>query len=459
MTLRTTVDLAVLGGGAAALGAAREARRRGATVAVVTDGPPGGDCTFTGCVPSKTLIESAAAGHDFEASMKRVGSVIETIAAAESADALRRSGVEVIDGEGRLVDRRTIITDDVEVTARRIVLATGSRPRSVPIPGLDRIDALTTDSFWSLAARPASLLIIGGGAIGCELGQAMARFGTEVTIVELAPRLLAAEEPDASAIVERALTEAGVAVRTSVGVAEVRPDGAGLTATLSDGTVVAAERLLLAVGREPAADRGRLVEAGIALDARGYVATTDRLATNLKGVYAAGDIAGRAQLSHAADHMGRMAAANGLGRIPWFRYRAEQIPAVTFTTPEVARVGLTEAEAHERVEGAMVAELPLDEHDRALAANATEGYLKLIAGPKPVIGSLAGGRLVGATVVAERAGEMIAELTLALTLGTFLGRVALTVHPYPTWSYGVAKAAGQFFTEVEGRTARPTRAE
>lgn len=450
------VDLAILGGGAAGLGAVREGRRRGASVALVTDGPPGGDCTFTGCVPSKTLIESATAGHDFDAAMARVRAVVDRIAATESAEALRAAGVEVITGVGRLTDRSRILVDGRTIRARRIVLALGSRPRMLPVPGLDGVGPLTTDSLWDLDRAPASLIVMGGGAIGCELGQALARLGVAVTIVELADRLLAGEEPAVSAIVAKALEADGVTVRTGTSIERVRSVAGGVEAELAAGEVVAAERILVAVGREPAAEGAGLAEVGVEVDDRGYVRTDDRLATNLRGVFAAGDIVGRAQLSHAADHMGMLAAANGLGRVAWQRYRADRIPAVTFTAPEAGRIGLTESEAADQVDGAMVAELPLSDHDRALAADATDGYLKLIAGPRPVIGSVAGGRLIGATVVADRAGEMIAELAVAMKL-PFLGQLAVTVHPYPTWSYGIAKAAGQFFTEVDGRSARPAR--
>jgi pyruvate/2-oxoglutarate dehydrogenase complex dihydrolipoamide dehydrogenase (E3) component len=174
----------------------------------------------------------------------------------------------------------------------------------------------------------------------------------------------------------------------------------------------------------------------------------------------AGDAAGRLAFTHAADHMGRIAAANILNRwgpLRVKRFRAERIPLVTYTTPEVARIGMTEAQAAREVRGAMVAELPLSEHDRAVAAGATDGFVKLIAGPRRGLGMAGGGRILGATVVAERAGELIGELALAVRLGAFTGRLVQTVHPYPSWSYGLAKAAAQFFTTVEGRTARPAR--
>ena len=458
-------DVAVLGGGAAGLAAAREARRLGARAVLVNLGPLGGDCTFTGCVPSKTLIESAASGLDFEAAMARVSAAIGVISATETGDRLGEEGIEVIEGEGRLVTaggRPGIEVDGRTVLARGVVIAPGSRPARPPIPGLDLVDHLTTDDFWTLERAPASLIVIGGGPVGAELSQAVAGLGVPTTLIEAASRILPDEEPAASAVATRSLARSGVEVLGATEVTGVGPAGAGggVEVARTGGPPVRAERLLVAVGRRPATDRGGLSEAGVALDRSGYVVNDDGLSTSLDGVWVAGDAAGRLALTHAADHMGRIAAANILNRwgpLRLQRFRVERIPRVTFTRPEVARIGLSEAEAARTVRGAMVAELPLSEHDRAITADATDGFIKLIAGPRPVLGMAGGGRIIGATVVAERAGELMGELALAVRLGLFTGRLAQTVHAYPTWSYGLATAAGQFFTEVEGRAARPAR--
>ncbi len=460
-------DVAILGGGAAGLAAAREARRRGASAAIVTDGPLGGDCTFTGCVPSKAVIEAARAGASFDEAFARAREVRAEIAGTENAAVLRREGVEVFEGEGVL---RTgtrggggprLEVDGLVIQAKGVVLALGSRPMLPPIDGLAGVAPLTSENLWELEQAPASIAVIGGGAIGCELGQAMAGLGVRVTLVEVADRLLGVEEPDASAIVERALTEAGVEVRTGVAVAAGRRDGPGgaVALDLADGSTVRADEVLVAAGRRPNTDRGGVTEAGIECDRRGFVATDDHLSTSRDSVYAAGDVTGSSNFTHAADRMGRLAAANILSRYRWRRFDPARIPAVTFTAPEVASIGLSEREAAERFDSARVAELPLGEHDRAIVAAATDGYIKLIAGPNPVIGSVGGGRLVGASIVAERAGEMIAELALAIQLRAFVGQLAMTTHPYPTWSYGIQKAAAQFFMTVEGRTARSARSD
>lgn len=540
-------DLIVVGGGAAGLAAVRTGLWAGADVALVTDGPIGGDCTFTGCVPSKTLIAAASAGLGFGEAMGRVRAVVERIAATESADVWRRRGVTVLEGRARLMTHDTVAVDDRRVTAPRIVVATGSRPAIPPIEGLtDSVGTtdpdsggpavepgvadsggpsgfgglaggaglgdfgglaggavLTTDTLFDLESRPDSLGIVGGGPTGCELAQALARLGIKVRLFEAADRLLPTEEAEASSIVAAALAADGVEVQTSAPVTGVEvgssasvttegvepsasepvaavevepgasapiagagtevtasgpvvggtPDGSGVTVRAGSQTA-AVERLLLAAGRAPADDGLGLAELGVKLDRRGWVVTDARLATSIKGVYAAGDVTGRTALTHAADEMGRLAAANALGRGPRGRFREDWIPQVIFTDPEVARVGPVEAEAPSR---SRVAYLPLAEVDRAVVADRTDGYVKIIAGPRPVVRRLGGGRVIGATVVAARAGEMIAEVALAMRTRAFAGRLAQTAHAYPTWSHGVQKAAAQFFGEIEGRQARPPR--
>ncbi len=456
------VDVAILGGGAAGLSAARETTRRGAKALIVNAGPLGGDCTFTGCVPSKSVIEAAHRGMDFGQAFDHARRVVDRIAATETAAKLEAEGVTVIDDEGTLTSLRgrpAIAVGGRTITAKGLVLALGSRPFVPPITGLDQVDHLTTENLWSLQEPPRTMAIIGGGAIGCELSQALAGLGVAVTLIEMAPRVLIKEEIEASTIAATALTDSGVEVLTGVTVTEAKKGGTGALLGLDDGRTVDVEQILVAVGRRANSNRGGLEAAGIELE-RGYVVNGDDLATSLPGVYVAGDLSGRLQFTHAADHMGRLAAANILSR--WSRvrpgrFRAEQIPWVTFTRPEIARIGYSEDEAARSVKGAMVAEIPLTEHDRALTAEATEGYIKLIAGPRPGLGMVGGGRIIGATIVADRAGEMISEIALAVRLGAFTGRLAQTVHPYPTWSFGLVKTAAQFFMTVEGRAARPAQ--
>lgn len=452
-------DLIVVGGGAAGLSAVREARRRNASVTIISDGPFGGDCTFTGCVPSKTVIESSRRGASFSEAFTRAQEVIARIAATENPATLRSEGAKVIESRADLVGPRTVRVDGKELTAKGVILAFGAKPSIPPIEGLDSIHALTNESLWGLKSSPDSMVIVGGGPIGCELGQALAGLGVRVTIVEFASRVLSRDEPEASEIVADCLIRAGVDLRLGVAVDRVSPAPGGGVVCYLGGETIIADQLLLATGRTPNTSP-EMVEAGLELDRHGFIVTSDDMATSVEGVYAAGDVVGRLQFTHAADYMGRVAAGNILRRFGSDSYNEAWVPRVTFTDPEVASIGMTESEAASETKGALVAELPLAEHDRALAAGATEGYIKLIAGPKPLIGHrVGGGEIIGATIVAERAGEMISEISLLMRLGAFTGRLAQAVHPYPTWSYGLPKAAAQFFTTIEDRTARPARSQ
>ncbi len=450
-------DLVVIGAGAAGLGAARAGRRRGASVAVVADGPIGGECTFVGCVPSKTLIEAARAGESFEAAMKRVRATVDDVAATESAQVLRAEGIDVIEARAALAGPGRVSVDGRSVGYRRLVLATGTAPAIPPVPGLDESRVLTNQNVFDLAARPASLLVLGGGPIGVELAQAFARLGTVVKVVEGDRRLLPREEPEASALVADALVADGVEVHAGSKVRSVEHSGGGARLVLEDGTSLLGERILVAAGRRPRSGDLGLDEQGVATDGRGYIVTDRHLRTNVAGIYAAGDVTGRPAFTHAADEMGRLAANNVLSRVPYRTFSESALPAVTFTDPEVARVGVTEDTAAATVRGARVAYVPLREVDRAVTAGRTDGYIKLIAGPRRLTGGLAGGRLVGATVVAVHAGEMIAVPTLAMRSGMTPARVALTVQAYPTWTLGVRQAAALFFVESAGRRWRPAR--
>ena len=445
-----------MGGGTAGMAAARRAASQGARVVMVTDGPPGGDCTFTGCVPSKTLLEAAAGGARFEDAMRRVRATVARIAASETADVRRGEGVEVLEGRGRVVGPGELVVGAARIEWRRLVVATGSQPAVPPPMTTAGVPLLTNESVFDLVEPPASLLVVGGGPIGVEMAQAFARLGVDVCVVEAADRALPREEPEASSLVAAALRADGVRILTRRQVTAVQAAVGALKVTHDRGTMHRASHLLVAAGRRPTSGDLGLDALGVALDARGWVTTDDRMRTSARGVFAAGDVTGRSAFTHAADEMGRVAATNALARVPYRRFREAAMPAVTYTDPEVARVGCTEAEAA-KIPGARVAYLPLDAVDRAVTAGRTDGYIKLIVRPRKGIGDLGGGRVVGATIVASRAGEMLALPTLALATGMLPARLALTVQAYPTWSLGVRQAAGQFFTEVGGRSARPAR--
>ena len=299
--------------------------------------------------------------------------------------------------------------------------------------------------------------MLGGGAVGCELAQALARLGSRVMLIEAAPRLLPAADPAASQVIEDVFRAEGIGMRTGVAAASVKHNDDGVTLVLASGEETGADRLLVAAGREPVAGHLGLEIAGVRVDERGYIVTGRHLATTAPGIYAAGDVTGRMPFTHAADAMGRLAARNALRRrwSPPGAFATPAIPWVVFTDPEVAQVGLTEQQAATAHAGARVAWLPMAEADRAVTAGRTEGFVKIIAGRRRMLGNAGGGRVLGATIVAARAGEMIHEPALAMRTGMFTGRLAQTVHAYPTWSLAIQQAAAQFFGQFGGRTARP----
>ncbi len=451
----TDFDLVAIGGGTGGLAATRAAAVAGKRAALITDSPIGGDCTWTGCVPSKTLISAAAQGVDFGDAMKRVHETIDHIAGTESADVLESEGITVIDGRARLGGGKTVEVNGSRLTADNIVLATGGRPAELPIPGLEGVEHLTNENVWDLDELPERLGVVGGGAIGCELTQAFARLGSKVTQWEVMDRLMVVEEPEASEVVERVFASEGIDVRTGSRMAGIEPLPGGRALLDAGGEQpVEVDRVLIAAGRFPNTEGLGLEEAGVELTERGHIKVDDRLRTTASGIWAVGDVNGLLPFTHSANEQGILVGRMASGvRMNW-KFDAGRVPWTTFTSPEVARVGVTEAQAPR---GARVAYLPMAENDRAITEGRTEGFIKLIAAPRRVLRNVAGGRIVGATIVADRAGEMIHEPAMAMLLNAFTGRLAQLTHAYPTWSVGIQKAAAQFLQEIEGRTARPAK--
>jgi len=455
-------DLVVIGGGTAGLGAALAGAAAGARTLLVSEGEIGGECTFTGCVPSKTLIEAAARGATFAVAIAAVRKVVAAIAVAVAAEVRAAEGIEVRRGRAVFVSPGEISVDGRVLRARRFIIATGSWPAVPPVPGLAESDYLTNETVFGLDELPGRLTVLGGGAVGCELAQAFARLGSQVALIEAAPRLLPTADPAASQVVEEVFRAEGISVRRGIAVASVKHNEDGVTLWLASGEEEAAgDQLLVAAGRDPVTGNLGLEAAGVRLDDRGYVVTDRHLATTAPGIYAAGDVTGRMAFTHAANAMGRLAARNALRRrwSPAGTFATTAIPWVVFTDPEVAQVGLTEAQAATGHASARVAFLPMSEVDRAVTAGRTEGFVKIIAGRRRVLGAAGGGRVLGATMVAARGGEMIHEAALAMRTGMFTGRLAQTTHAYPTWSLAVQQAAAQFFGQFGGRTARAAESD
>ena len=382
---------------------------------------------------------------------------VAAIAATETAAVLEHYGIEVLRGHAAFASPRQVTVDGRALRARGFVLATGSRPAIPPVPGLAGVPYLTNENIFDLTELPARLAILGGGAVGCELAQALRRLGSQVTVMEAAPRLLPAADPAASKVIGQVFAAEDITVCTGTGAEEIMPDDRGVRLRRGGASQVAASHLLIAAGRTPVTDGLGLDSAGVRVNERGAVVTDRHLGTTAPGIYAAGDVTGLMPFTHAAYAMGRIAARNALRRhwAPPGSFSTRGIPWVVFTDPEIAQVGMTEEQAAARISGARVAYLPMREVDRAVTAERTEGFIKIIAGPRRVTGRFGGGRVLGATVVASRAGEMIAELALAMRTGMFTGRLAQTTHAYPTWSLGIQQAAAQFFSGYAGRTARP----
>jgi pyruvate/2-oxoglutarate dehydrogenase complex dihydrolipoamide dehydrogenase (E3) component len=472
---RSTVDpydLVVIGGGTAGLVASRTAAGLGARVVLIERDSrgPGGDCLWTGCVPSKALIAAGDLAHrmrnadavglppndpeiDFARVMQHVADSQRTIQPDDSGESLERDGVEVIAGSAHFAGRgRVEVTGGRVLTYRAALIATGSRPVIPDIDGLKGAHPLTNETIFDLRERPARLAVIGGGPIGCELGQAFQRLGTEVTLVQRRGYLLPKEEPEARELIASRLRADGVDLRL-----ERRPtrveDGRALVVSGPAGEEerIDFDRILVATGRVSESDELGLETIGAEVDEKGGVKVDERLATTAKGVYAAGDAITALPFTHVAGYHGRTVAANAL-----FHTRTkvsyDSVPWTTFTDPEVGRVGLTEHQARERFgEEAVTVTHDYSHNDRAITASEAYGFAKLVGDAK--------GRLVGATVAAPHGGESIAELAAWVRSGGKIDDVSQTVHAYPTFSEGQARAADDYLRQkyLSPRVRRFTR--
>ena len=433
-----------------------------ARVTLVEAGAMGGDCLNTGCVPSKALLRSAQLAHqarhaaryglqaaelaqDFAAVMERVQRVVRSIEPHDAPERFRALGVDVVHGRARLTTPWTVRVeaggDAFELTTRSIVIATGSRPRLPAIPGLREAGCLTTDTLWSLRRQPRHLLVLGGGPVGCELAQAFARLNVRVTLVEQGERLLPRDDADAAGWVAEALAADGVTVLAGHRAlrCEAAVDGHRLTLE-HDGArrSVEGDVLLCATGRTPYTDGLGLEALGIRLADGGAVPVDAALRVRWPHLFACGDVTGRLPFTHMASHQGRTAAINAL-LAPFKRFAVDEraIPWVTFTDPQLAQLGLTQAEARQRGVPHEVTHYRLAELDRALTDEATAGFVKLLTAP----GS---DRLLGATLVGEQAGELLPELVLAMQQRLGLKKILAAVHAYPTLAEANRYAAAEW---------------
>ncbi|HXF66807.1 MAG TPA: FAD-dependent oxidoreductase [Burkholderiales bacterium] len=452
-------NLVVIGAGSAGLVCAYIAAAVKAKVTLIEKHRMGGDCLNTGCVPSKALIKtarllarmrrapefgirSAAAEFDFAEIMERVQRVIRAVAPHDSIERYTGLGVECILGEARITSPWSVEVRTADgtrtLTTRAIVIASGATPFVPPIPGIERVDYVTSDTVWGLRELPRRLVVLGGGPIGCELAQCFARFGAQVTLVEMLPRLLVREDPEISEMIARRFREEGINVLTGHRAREFRVEnGEKILVAEHEGreTRVAFDKLLCAVGRLPDTRGCGLEELGIATTAK-TVETNEYLQTIYPNIYACGDVAGPYQFTHTASHQAWYAAVNALfGKLHKFRVDYSVIPWATFTDPEVARVGLNETEAKEKNIPYELTTYGLEELDRAIADGEAHGVVKVLTAPGR-------DRILGATIVGEHAGDLIVEYIAAMRHGIGLNRILGTIHIYPTFAEANKYAAG-----------------
>ena len=455
-----TYDLIVIGGGSAGLSAVGFGLEMGASTALIERNRVGGDCTWTGCVPSKSLLKVAkvahhmrTAGHygiapvepqvDMAAVMEHVHEIVAETYAEETPEVLRDKGADVYLGEAHFLDPHTLSIDDRRLRARNVVLATGAHPFIPPIEGVDQVDYLTYESVWDLEELPGHLLVIGAGPIGSEMSQAFRRLGSRVTIVEARGRVLGRDDPVASEVMERVFRAEGIELRLNTRAERLWQDDDGVHLQ-ADGEELVGDRVLIAVGRRPNVAGLELERAGVAYTDRG-IEVDDKLRTSQGHIYAAGDSVGSYQFTHYAGFQATAAARNALLPGAWKGIR-DWVPWTTFTEPEVAHAGLTEAEARERHgDDVEVTDWPMEKVDRARAEVDTQGLVHLVH---------QGGKVLGVTIVAARAGELIHEWILALEGGVNVRDLTTSIHVYPTYSRSTVKAGGALLQKqfLSGRT-------
>jgi pyruvate/2-oxoglutarate dehydrogenase complex dihydrolipoamide dehydrogenase (E3) component/uncharacterized membrane protein YdjX (TVP38/TMEM64 family) len=455
---RFDTNLVVIGAGSAGLVAALIAATVRAKVTLVERERMGGDCLNTGCVPSKALIRSARIANyarraeefglapmpvavDFPRVMERVQAVVKTIEPHDSVERFTGLGVDCVQGDARIVSPWEVAVNGSTLTTRNIVIASGARPRVPDIPGLETVDYLTSDTVWELREAPARLLVLGGGPIGCELAQAFAGLGIEVALATHAGRIVPREDPEVSVLLQAAFEAAGIAVHTGFDPVrfERRDSAQYCQFETPDGPrELVFDRLLLAVGRSANVEGLGLEALGIGLTPGGTIAVDDFLRTAIPTIYACGDVVGPWLFTHMASHQAWYASVNALfGRLRRFRVDYSVVPWATFTDPEVARVGLNEADARDRDIPCEVTRYELAGLDRAIADGEARGFIKVLTEPGR-------DRILGATIVGYHAAELLSEFILAMKHGLGLNKVLATIHVYPTLSEGNKFVAGEW---------------
>lgn len=451
---KSRYHLVVVGAGTGGLVTAAAAAGLGARVALIERHLMGGDCLNVGCVPSKAVIRAARAWHearagtsrfgapavtddgDFGAVMARLRRLRADLSPIDGAPRFRDLGIDVFLGDGKFVSHDAIEVGGQRLTFRRAVIATGARAAVPPIPGLSSAPFYTNESIFTLTERPHHLVVLGAGPIGCELAQAFARLGTRVTLINRDAQLMPREDADAAAIVEQSMVRDGVSIAHNATVHDIEhADGSTRVHLTYDAkeTSLTTDALLVAIGRAPNVRGLQLEQAGVAFNERRGVTVDDRLRTSNARIYAVGDVCSSQQFTHSADFQARLVVQNALF---YGRGKASALvtPRVTYTSPEVASIGLSERDAAAKGIAVDVVTVPLHDVDRARLDDETEGYCRIVLARDT-------DRIVGATLVAEHAGENIGEVALAMTSKLGLSAIGRTMHPYPTQGEMLRKAA------------------
>jgi len=451
-------NLVVVGAGSAGLVTAYIAAAVKAKVTLIEKNRMGGDCLNFGCVPSKALIRSAKfmshirrsqefgigkaeAEFEFAEVMERIQQVVRQIEPHDSVERYTGLGVDVIQGEARITSPWTVEVNGQSIRTRNIVVATGGRPLVPPIEGIDQVDYYTSDNLWDLREKPRKLAVLGGGPIGCELAQAFARLGIEVTQVEMLPRILLREDPEVSELVQARFGAEGLRVLTSHTAKRfIKRGGQDILIAEHQGAELEVEfdALIVAVGRAPNSAGFGLEEIGVRLNPNRTIEVNEYLQTSIPTIYACGDVTGPYQFTHVGAHQAWYTSVNSLfGIVKRFKADYSVIPWATFTEPEIARVGLNESEAQQQGIEYEVTRYGIDELDRAIADSEAHGFVKVLTPPGK-------DRILGVTIVGEHAGDLIAEFVLAMRHGLGLNKILGTIHIYPTLAEANKYAAGEW---------------
>lgn len=455
-------NLVVIGAGSGGLVTAYIAAATKAKVTLIEKDKMGGDCLNTGCVPSKAIIRAAHSAEevehakyfgissenkrvDFATVMRRVHDAISQVEPHDSVERYTSLGVECLQGEAHIISPWEVEINGQRLTSKNIVIASGAAPIVPQLENLDQVSYYTSDTIWQLREQPKRFLVIGGGPIGCELSQSFARLGSDVTLVNLSAQLLAREDKEAGELIAEHLTQDGVEIKSEQLLVAVKREGDKQQAQIKDKDNntywIEFDALLFALGRKANTQGFGLQELGIELNKNGTIKVNDYLQTNYPNIYAVGDVAGPYQLTHAASHQAWYASVNALfGAIKRFKADYSILPAVTYCSPEVATVGLTQKQADEQKIAYEVTRFDFAELDRAIADHEAYGFVKVLT-------RQGSDKILGVTIVATHAGNLLAEFTLAMRHGLGLNKILATIHPYPTWSEANKYVAGAWKKE------------